>query len=459
MGKVEIRELLQKLVQVIHETISKGLAKKTLQPHYMRYFRWKLTKFEERGDGTIDWSSEGEEFLKPNWSKAANDVFQKVCKLDIYSDTYKAVSEDYNLGEGQINLYLHQLITRLAVNILVRKVKTVADTTKYIDSFLKDLNGEEQACRAEVQLKGLILQPNSIQLDGNVRLRKPNRSDFETEKPAYFSPWGERLLEDPTAFLHVAVYAKRETSSIALQNEIDKAIAILRLFRVGAVQDIRRTETTDSIIGLAASELARGKLLGSADKYLITRRDAKVLKRFWANMKKVSLPDSAYSGQQKESDALSIAYQRYSDSLDTHLFEKRVSSAVMGLEALYLTEIDELPYRLSMRVGKLLSLIKGDYEPSEVRDNVKVAYKIRNKYVHGTILKTGDRRKLEEKHGDLNKFAKIIMDYLRASIVALLLRRTSKTSLIRKIDESFLDGKKEEEIRKLLFMPYEKEVA
>ncbi len=450
MGKVEIQQLLQRLVQAIISTISDRLTKATLQPQYMRYSRWKVTEFEYDDTGFKKLNRQSGEFLKPIWPKATREVWQKVIKLDIYSDTYKTIAEDYNLREGQINDYLHQLITRLAVSILECKVETMANTTKYIDSFLKDLNGEEQACRAVVQLKGLILQPNSIQLDDTTRLRKPNRKDFETEELAYFSPWGER---DPTAFLHVAGYAKAETSPRVLRNEIDKAVAILRLFRVGAVEDMRHSETTDSVIGFTASGLARGKLLGSPDKYLITIRDAKVLKKFWANMKKVSLPDSAYSVLQKESDALSIAYQRYTDSLDTHLLEKRISSAVMGLEALYLKpeERQELTYRLSMRASKLLSQI--GYPAEEVRKNLIHAYDIRSTYVHGKILSLKKKKEHEKQVGDLNKFPKVIMDYLRASIVTLLKMR-SKEILIQKIDDSFLDNKKEEEVKKLLFTPY-----
>ncbi len=443
-----IRELLKKLVQVIQETINEGLVKKTLRPRYLRYFRWKVTEFEYSDTG-IRKSAQGKEFLKPFWNTSA--IFHEVCKLDIYSDIFKAISEDYNLREGQSNDYLHQLITKLAASILVRKAKAVSDTTEYIDSFLKDINGEEQACRAEVQLRGLILQPKSIQLDGTARLRKPNRKDFETE--IYASPWGERFLEDPTAFLHFAVYAKVQTYPNILQNEIDKAVAILRLFRVGAVQDIQHRETTDSVIGITGGRAMRGKLLGSADKYLVTRRDAKVLKRFWANMKEVSLPDSAYSSSQEESDALSIAYQRYTDSLDTHLLEKRISSAVMGLEALYLGggEQQEMSYRLRMRVSRLLSLI--GYNSNEVQEGIKDAYEVRSKYVHGGILQQKDKKKLEAKFGSLNEFSKRIIDYLRASIVALL-KRPSKTSMIQKIDDSLLDSKKEEEIKKLLFTPY-----
>ncbi len=449
MPENELRKLLEKLVQSIGSAVDDGLIKGTLQPHYMRYFRWKATEFEYDDTGVKKLSRQGDEFPKPFWN--TNDVFQKVSKLDIYSDTYKAISNDYNLREGQIIEYLHQLITRLAANIIEGKAQAVADTTTYIDSFLKDLNGDEQACSAKVELTGLILQPNSIQLANNVKLTKPILKDFETEEPAYFSEG--RFSRDPTAFLHISSNAKMETSSVVLRNEIDKAIAIMRLFRVGAVQVIRHTEKTDSVIGFQAGGVTRAKFLGSADKYLITSGDVEVLKRFWANMSKISLPDSAHSDPQKESDALSIAYQRYTDSLDTHLLEKRISSAVMGLEALFLTEVDELPYRLSLRVGKLLSLVKDEYEPNKVRDDIKTAYKIRNKYVHGAILKTEERKKLEE-----GKFAQKIIDYLRVSIVALLLRKTSKESLIQKIDDSLLDSKMDNKVIELLFMPYQQEV-
>ena len=334
--------------------------------------------------------------------------------------------------------------------LLEDKTSTPADAARYIDSFIKDLDGEEQEYRAEVKLIGLTLQPDSIQLDSNVKLRKPSRKDFEKEVPMVFPSHGTGPPRDPTAFLHVRIYATE--AAMPLQNEIDREIAVLRLFRVGAVQDIQYSMDTDSIIHIAGGTLTRGRLLGS-DKYLITMKDVKPLKGFWSNMKKVKLPDSVYSASQKEPDALSIAYDRYCDSLEGTIIEKRVSSAVMGLEALYLGggEQQEMSYRLRMRVSRLLRLI--GFDPNETRERIKDAYEIRSKYVHGGLLNQKDRHKIERKHGDINDFPKIIMDYLRASIVALL-KRPSKNSLIQKIDDSFLDSQKEAEIRKLLFMPY-----
>lgn len=451
--KEDLQQLLQKLVQAIYSTINEGLAKKSLQPQYEPYFRWKLSEFEYGDAGIIKKSAKGEEFLKPYWGRAARDITQKVSEQSVYDDTLTAISKSYGIGETQCGRYLEALTTKVATGILTGKIKTPADSDKCVDSFLKDLNGEQQECRAEVHLKGLILQPKFIKLDENVRLRKPERNDFEKEVPRYYLLLGDRVTEDPTAFLHTRVCAKGETSAITLQNEVDNTVTILRLFRVGAVHDLQYTMNTDSIIAFPVGTLTRGKVLGP-DKYLITKKDVKPLKTFWSNMKNVELTSLVHAGEPKEPDELSIAYQRYSDALEGGIIEKRVSSAVMGLEALFLggstKEMGELRYRLCMRAGKLLSLI--DYNPDEVRKNLTDAYDIRSTYVHGGTLKQRGRQKYERKYGDLNEFSKAILDYLRASIVALL-KRPSKTSLIQKIDDSFLDSKKEGEIRKLLFMP------
>jgi hypothetical protein len=229
--------------------------------------------------------------------------------------------------------------------------------------------------------------------------------------------------------------------------EVNTLISILSLFRVGGVEFIEYDTQIDSMFPSKGISTKKIRLLRSGN-YLVSNEDVESLKLFWLNTKSVSLPASAYPGLLEKPDELSIAYDRYNDSLEIGIIEKRISSAVMGLEALFLKEVDELPYRLSMRVGKLLSLAKDNYKPVEVRDNLKAAYKIRNKYVHGVTLKTEQRIELE-----VNQFAQIVKDYLRASIVALL-KRPSKTSLIDKIDDSFLDSSKDEEIKKLLFMPY-----
>lgn len=444
--KGNFKDLLQKLIQDTHFIANTGLKEKTLMPDLHPYIKWRVTEFEYGDNGIAKFGSKGEEFLKPMWYRATSTVEEKVRGLSIYNDALINVSRIYELEEPQARRFISSLILRVASDTLAGKIKDSPDLIPCTLSFLRDLDKKEQEYRAEVQLKGLVLQPNSILLDENTSLRKPTRDDFEIEEslgPAYRT----QPLEHPTAFLHVRVFFKGVN---AVQHEIDRTVAVLRLFRVGAVQDIKYTMDTDSILdAMGRGTLTRGRLLGP-DKYLITQEDVEPLRTFWLKMKEITLPESVYRSGQREPDELTIAYERYSDSLEGGTTEKRISSAVMGLEALYLspTEQQEMSYRLRMRVGKLLSLI--GYNPSEVRENMTHAYDIRSIYVHGGILKGEKRSKLEKKCGDLNQFSKTIMDYLRASVVALLTKRPSKASLIQKIDDSFLDIAKEKEIKELV---------
>ena len=416
-----------------------------MQPGFLRHYKWKVTEFEYNNTGIKKLSCQGEEFLKPIWS--INAITQKLTETGIYNDVCKNISENYNLNDSQINGYLHQFITRLANKYLENEIKSLFDANKYIESFLRDLNNENQECRAKIYLHGLILEPDLIKLDNNTTLRKPIREDFERE---VLIGANEQSSINPTALLIINTFIDRPNNLI---HEIDQDVAILRLFRVGSIQNIRYDLTTDSIIKLASSSSWSGKSAG-VDKYLIDNNDIDKLKAFWSSVKGMRLPDSAFihKPQIQQQDEISIAYQRYCDSLEIHLLEKRISSAVMGLEALYLqpNERQELTYRLSMRTGKLLSYI--GYNAEKVRNDIVHAYDIRSTYVHGKILTQKLKNKHEKGVGELNQFSRTIMDYLRASIVVLL-KRPSKNSLVKNIDFCFLNSGAEETVKKLLFIP------
>ena len=449
-GKEELQELLQELVNSIYTMIKRGLSEKTLKPEKDWYLRWKITGFRYSDNGIISSGGEGENFLKPVWYSASRTIEQKIKKLNIYKDALKTVPRVSELPMPPDYL-LFRLVSKVTWDILDGRVDS-SKLNYYAISFIDDLLYKEHEYKAELQLRGLVLRPDSIKLDVNVLLRKPIGEDLEREGPVWSN---HRLIpmDNPTAILLIKMRAKHGGTTV--RGEISREIALLRLFQVGAVQPIRYTLNTDSILDdTGRVTTTTDRLLGN-DKYLIKEGDEENLKTFWANMKRVKLPDSTYTNSQNEPNELSIAYERYSDALEGRIIEKRISSAVMGLEALYLSpsEQQEMSYRLRMRLGKLLGLV--GYNPEEVCKNMIEAYDIRSTYVHGGILKRKDRQKLNNKYGDIIEFSKIIMDYLRASIVALL-NKPSKTHLIKKIDASLLDSKENEEVKNLLFRPFEK---
>ena len=86
-----------------------------------------------------------------------------------------------------------------------------------------------------------------------------------------------------------------------------------------------------------------------------------------------------------EIDFLTIAFNRYNDSLFSNgdFIENRITSAVMGLEALYLKSRHDGSnrYKLSTRVSKIIGLMGQDGIKSKI--TIEEAYNIRNTFVHG----------------------------------------------------------------------------
>jgi hypothetical protein len=121
------------------------------------------------------------------------------------------------------------------------------------------------------------------------------------------------------------------------------------------------------------------------------------------------------------------------------------------MEALYFreTELQELGYRLSLRVAKAMS--KAGVVGAEVQRQVKVAYGIRSKHVHGSYLSANERKRNEKEVGrTLPALAMQLLDYLRMTIVHLLCSTQQKTSLLEMIEASFLSSEKDTELGALL---------
>jgi hypothetical protein len=220
-----------------------------------------------------------------------------------------------------------------------------------------------------------------------------------------------------------------------------------RLAKIG-VKYISYKMYTDSITDL----LARGEIgsinsVGALDKYIITSEDELKLKRFWKFMSDY-IPENFYEIGITEIDHKILAYNRYSDALfQNGVLEKRIADAIMGLEALYLKpdgEMQELAYRLRIRISKLLGTL--GYDPYEVKERINDAYGIRSTFLHGGHLDEKKTKKLEAKYKDTKILLYSILDYLRISIIMMILLPKKKVELIDLIDDSLIDSKKEEKL-------------
>lgn len=434
MNTKDPKQLLENLAQVTYST-AKENREKARPDGYVDYYIWKPTSL-------MPMYSISKE-TRPDFSQTFWDTIKDIENHEIFKDTTKALNTTYKECYNSLKGFVTAIVARAFSNADVN----LSNIVKY---FIRDLNGEKQEYRAIVKLDGLIIESPKIQLDNNTILRKPELNDLYLERTVE-----PRYPDDPlkkfTIFLDAKTYAKNQDEVHEL---IKHSITTFQLFKPGGVQGVDHNIETDSIINPIVSKTPISLGLASETyRYSITKKDEENLKSFWSNLKNVELPQLAKITRGNSADQLSMAYERYLNYFKSDLFEKGILYLVTGLEGLYLRpgETSELRYRLSLRAGKLLSLI--GYNACEVSERLGVAYGIRSKYAHGYILKLNDDEfKKVRKYGDENEFSTIIADYLRASIVALL-KRPSKDSLISKIDNSFLNADVDKEIKELLFSP------
>lgn len=139
---------------------------------------------------------------------------------------------------------------------------------------------------------------------------------------------------------------------------------------------------------------------------------------------------------------ISLDYLRHAGQVDSK--ENKLIDCMIGLEALYLKETQELSYRLSHRVASLLG--NTDEERRKVFKNVKRLYKKRSKLVHGeSVSVSWDEVKLVRK-------------YLRESIKRFLAlsQQYSRDSIIRELDLGVIDETKRIALQKDSKDPLEK---
>jgi hypothetical protein len=69
-------------------------------------------------------------------------------------------------------------------------------------------------------------------------------------------------------------------------------------------------------------------------------------------------------------------------------------------------------------------------DPLKVREVIKEAYAIRSAFAHGGHLDYKAKKRLERKYGDVKSLLLSLLDYLRLSIIIIILSRVSKDELV-----------------------------
>jgi hypothetical protein len=427
-----IKQLALDIKRIVDEGISKG----TIKPDEEIFFKWKVDKFQYTDKG-VEYSSHGEYITKPSWVHTTFKLIDKIAESSQYNSVLEYLIQIFG-KDNILSLALRFFVEKLIHECLCNPKFSEVEIDSLIEIFLKDLRGEPVKCGAEVELTGVVLSPGKVELDHGVLLRQTRIEDLEKEFPVY-GLMQPMLLPKPSAVLNIE-FLGREANEI--QRKIWQSITILRLFKVGSINCIRYRMYSDSLTNIISGTVGLGGKETTLETYLITKEDVPRLREFWHTLSN-ALPTSFFDPTIAETDYLTIAYNRYCDSLfQSGILERRIANAVMGLEALFLSgETQELAYRLCLRISKLLSLL--EYDPHEIKKVVHDAYKIRSIFVHGGLLDSR-KKKIVSEYRDIKNLLQLLLEYLRVSIVVIMLSDKEKKELINLIENSTIDKKCEE---------------
>lgn len=444
-----MKESLEGLVAAILRIIERGRDDGSWMASQQSYFRWRLEAEPKHTKNGVELSSaRGETIVKSSWSMATALVAQR--EVPQTTEFERAVSSIRTLPK--IGEQAAQHVQQFAFTVARRASELGSRPAPnefggLVARFVDDLEGKPFECGAQVELDGLAVESETIELAHGVVLRRPKRQDFEREAP-YYGPGPNPESDMLTPISAVARIVLTGTSPRDAQRAVDKFVALLRLFKVASVKYVSYDLFGESIVNLVWGRLRSGNRDVIYERGFISSDDEPHLLRFWHTLDPI-LPEAFYDSSPSAWDYRDMAYERYCAALmKPGSIEERVASAVMGLEALFLEEHLELAYRLRVRAAKLLGFL-GE-RPADVRDAINDAYGVRSTFAHGGRLSSKDKRKLEGRYQSVGGIVPLILNFVRKTIIAILVARWAKDDLIELIDDALIERSAEDRLGQLL---------
>jgi len=219
----EIRTKLIAVVKAVEEIIETEKAKGAIQPEYELIIRWKVTEFTYDDMGAHV-AKTGSQITEPSWHFAFIIIVKIAENTDAYirlSNFLQSIPEIKERGSAYASHFLNRLISRL----LIKEKITDIDLEEFTNLFISEMKGQSMKSGAIVQLVGIILHLNDVEISHGIILRKPKKEDFEIDIPMYSFHIHEPF-SDPSAFLEISI---QTITPRDVQEEITKTITILRM--------------------------------------------------------------------------------------------------------------------------------------------------------------------------------------------------------------------------------------
>jgi phage host-nuclease inhibitor protein Gam len=283
----DLFDVLKQLALTVKKTIDEGISNGTIQPEEEEFRRWKVDKFQYTDKGIIESSAHDEYITKKVWIKATHKLKEPIEKSDEYSSNLEELTTVFGKN-NTLSKGVEKFIGKIIHQRLYDSNFDNADIDALITTLLKDLREEPVRCGANVELDGILMQPEKIDIVDGVTIRQPKIEDLEKE---YLTEnFMMHFLPNPSAILNIEFFGRQPRE---IQRRVVHAIAILRLFKVVSVKYTSYRMYSDSMTTFFGGTLSSGDTLGALETYLITPEDVPKLKHFWLRMSD-SIPESFY---------------------------------------------------------------------------------------------------------------------------------------------------------------------
>ncbi len=435
----KFQNLLLEISQLVGDSIAIAQAGGEIEPEYHNFICTIVEEFNYDRSGFSSYSQHKEERTEEGWHTAHRKIHHMILNSDKYSSLkfqLDSLTDKKIDSSGNFKTFLSRLISAY----LEKQDDYKISSQNIISTYIREYSGNPIKYWAKVKLIGMVVELNSLALSDQIILRKPQKEDFESYiQEGYTEP---QIINwrTPSAFLEISLMG---THPRQLQEEIQKSIILLHLYKVGSVELLEYRFNSESFNPLKSGTMGSAIQGGSLVDSHISEQDIVPMQLFWTVVSPL-IPIHMFTFNEKISDHISIAYQHYNNALlQKGTIEQRIASGIMGLEALFLKGNDrsELSYRLAIRIAKMSIILNSN--PIEIRKLVKEAYYIRSTYLHGDQLSSKEKSKSEKKVGkNMQNILLSVLDCLRMSIILnmeLKKDEIGKKDFIDLIDDSLVD--------------------
>jgi hypothetical protein len=429
-----VRQSLEVLISEAYDRVAALRAAGDLSLHEHPHVRNRVTGFRYGEEGfAFDRAQEEYSIKEVWWGEPLESATQRLAETQ--AAALQALPSDLRSQSGAW-LAVTRLFEEVAARALEEKPFTPAEVRERIELLDRSLRRApvKVSIRADLIGVAVLTDPIELEVDGrHIVLRAVQQDDIEEEFPLDWLLLASLRLRNRTSAILRIEYEAVDASG--WQPEMERAIAVLRLFGIGDVRYTLFDYSSESMADPNGGMLFRDYGDPRPRTYAIRETDRERLRQFWTAMAR-ALPEHLYWRTAEDPQDLAATHLWYREALAGRGWvNAQAADVVRALESLFMRSKDRaINATLARRVSMLFGACGLD--AAEVRETMSFAYRVRSAYVHGDYLPPKLEADIERRAGGVVNVFRRCLDYVRLSLVAAITAGVDKEGLITALDEA-----------------------